>query len=103
MLINNNSCDGVVKFISYSGRYPNLCSGTLILEIDGETVCFDYPKFWRSGGVCGFRNSYNSAFIDKYEWMIDVAEIPEPYKKYAREIDSVFNENVSYGCCGGCL
>ena len=27
-----------VEFVSYSGRYPNLCSGTLVLRIDGKTV-----------------------------------------------------------------
>ena len=25
-----------VKFISYTGKYPNLCSGIITLEIDGE-------------------------------------------------------------------
>ena len=25
-----------VKFVSYDGEYPCLCSGTLILNIDGE-------------------------------------------------------------------
>ena len=35
-----------VKFISYDGKYPNLCSGRLVLEIDGERVAFsnDYSK-----------------------------------------------------------
>lgn len=25
-----------VRFISYDGKYPNYCTGTLRLEIDGE-------------------------------------------------------------------
>jgi len=29
-----------VKFVSYNGHYPNLCSGNLVLEIDGENVRF---------------------------------------------------------------
>lgn len=26
----------MVEFVSYDGEYPNLCSGTLMLSIDGE-------------------------------------------------------------------
>jgi len=38
-----------------------------------------------------------------YEWQIDINNIPEQYRKYAAEIDEVFNSNVPWGCCGGCL
>ena len=27
----------MVEFVSYSGKYPCLCMGTLVLKIDGET------------------------------------------------------------------
>ena len=38
---------GKVKFISYDGKYPNYCSGTLTLEIDGETAVFKPEnRFW---------------------------------------------------------
>lgn len=38
MLINSNkeSVTEHVKFISYTGEYPNLCCGDLTLEIDGK-------------------------------------------------------------------
>lgn len=29
-----------VKFVSYTGDFPNLCSGVLTLEIDGNPVSF---------------------------------------------------------------
>lgn len=70
---NNNH----VKFVSYTGNYPNLCRGDLTLEIDGE--------------------------IGTGEWEIDVDRLPEKFRRYAREIGQVFNENVEYGCCGGCI
>lgn len=42
MLINSNKENVTehVKFISYTGKYPNLCCGDLTLEIDGEKVIF---------------------------------------------------------------
>ena len=108
MLINSNkeSVTEHVKFISYTGRYPNLCSGDLTLEIDGEKVVFGngyerkgvYMPFWCSGGYIS--NDYE-AHVG--EWQIDVSEIPEQYRKYASEIDEAFNVNVPYGCCGGCI
>ena len=29
--------------------------------------------------------------------------VPNKYKKYAADIDIVFNENVEFGCCRGCF
>jgi hypothetical protein len=107
-----------VKFISYTGKYPNLCRGVLTLEIDGEEVKFghdysgfeswlkdgNYEGFWTSGGSCCFYDShYQETRIDTGEWKIDFQSIPEKYRKYAYEIDEVFNSNVQYGCCGGCI
>lgn len=42
MIINGKSGCNHVTFVSYSGRYPNLCRGTLVLNIDGELITFDY-------------------------------------------------------------
>lgn len=84
-----------VKFISYMGRYPNLCSGDLVLEIDGEKVRFDgYDRFWNPPNI--FDISATG------EWTINVEDIPAQYRKYAAEIDQVFNANVEKGHCGGC-
>lgn len=102
-----------VKFISYDGAYPNLCSGILELEIDGDRYAFGdlwhsdgrklYPSFWATGGNCGFRNAYSDSYVNTGEWEIYVSNLPESIRKYAAEIDEVFNANVSWGCCGGCL
>jgi hypothetical protein len=78
MLINNtNNNNKHITFVSYTGKWPNLCTGILILKIDGEQVSFgnqkecDYPKFWSTGGSCGFTNGYSSSYINKGEWIID--------------------------------
>ena len=105
-----------VEFVSYTGEYPNLCRGVLTLKIDGEEVvfghnyCFNdwkndghYNDFWSSGGSCGFSDDYSQSYVTGGEWEIDVLRLPENYRKYAHEIDQVFNENVESGCCGGCL
>ena len=102
-----------VEFISYTGRWPSLCCGILTLRIDGETATFGsqerfadklpdgsapaYPKFWESGG-----EAPRSGQILAGEWKIDVSCLPEKYRKYAEEIDAVFNKHVEHGCCGGC-
>lgn len=107
MLVNANTNTNVtgshVKFISYNGKYPRLCFGILTLEIDGKKAQFGYGAsnnpFWLSGG--GFNPNYEGAC--QREWKIDVNKIPEEYRKYASEIDRVFNENVEWGCCGSCI
>lgn len=111
MVVNN--CNHV-KFISYTGKYPALCIGVLTLEIDGVVVKFghDYSKgswetdgnyhsFWESGGGCVCDGAYDSVFDG--EWEIDKYDLPEQYRRYADEIDRVFNDNVPHGCCGGCV
>ena len=117
MLKKTNHSNEHVNFIEYTGKYPNLCRGVLTLEIDGEIVKFGYTynfaeeknepnrygSFWESGGSCGFRNNYAESYVNDGEWIINEDEIPEKYRKYALEIDDVFNENVPSGCCGGCL
>lgn len=105
MLVNTNAntAESHIKFISYTGKWPNLCSGILTLEIDGKKARFGYgtlnSPFWLSGG--GLNPNYEGAY--QGEWKIDVDRIPEEYRKYASEIDRAFNENVEWGCCGGCI
>ena len=42
MLINNSENYGAdIKFVSYTGHYPNLCHGVLTLLIDGKVLMED--------------------------------------------------------------
>lgn len=105
MLKSNNTKH--VEFVDYNGKFPCLCMGTLTLNIDGKFVRFGqqekYNTFWRSGGECSFNNDYTEHYITENEWIVNIDDLPDEYKKYAEEIDNVFNANVPYGCCGGCL
>lgn len=98
-----------IEFVSYTGKYPTLCSGILTLKIDGEEHRFGYGSgmhepFWTSGGRCGFPNGYDSApSISEGQWIIDADRIPSELRKFAPEIDVIFNSNVQFGCCGGCI
>ena len=118
MIINPN-----IKFISYSGKYPNLCRGQLIVKIDGKTVKFGhdtynykcsndinipasdgaFESFWESGGSCYFTNNYADEHVNSGAWIINKEELPDKYRKYSDILNQIFNENVERGCCGGCL
>lgn len=110
-VINKANKENHVKFISYTGKYPNLCTGDLILEVDGKRYTFGLilnrenilPTFWDSGGSCGFSKDYSESYVYPGKWIINADELPQELQKYADEIDELFNENVPYGCCGGCL
>lgn len=98
-----------VEFVSYTGDYPHLCGGTLTLKIDGEEYKFgnnlneptNHPKFWKTGGSCGF--SGRNPYVGHDEWIINPEMLPEEIRCYADKIAEIFNENVEHGCCGGCL
>ena len=34
----------MIKFISYTGKYPNLCSGVFTVEIDGKEYKFGHES-----------------------------------------------------------
>ena len=96
-----------IEFIDYTGGWPALCCGELTLEINGKKVTFgsgdsDYPSFWVSGGHCSFDEEGND-FIEEGPWQILEHRLPKKYQKHAEEILEVFNKNVPFGCCGGCI
>jgi len=98
-----------IKFVDYNGKYPNLCSGILTLNIDGVNKTFgdgdacDYDKFWTTGGRTYFSRDWSEEYIETEEWIIDESQLPPELKEYAENIADIFNDNVPYGCCGGCL
>lgn len=90
-----------IEFISYNGAYPCLCCGTLVIKVNGKEYTFDEDSFWVSGGSCYYSNEEEE--VTTAPWIVLESELPEELKPYASEIEEVINENILYGCCGGCL
>lgn len=102
-----------IEFVSYDGAFPCLCMGTLVLKIDGVEAKFhysfnnkkkgEYSDFWVSGGNVSFdENWIEDVSIGEWGFSPD-ASFPEEFKAIGDELIAVFNENVPYGCCGGCV
>lgn len=120
---NSNTKTGRVEFVSYNGEYPNLCSGVLVLKIDGVEYKFghnyaaldwnnniykdedptnpNFDQFWSSGGCVTVDKDWNFE-VEEGDWLITVEDLPEQFWDVADEIDKVINENIPNGCCGGC-
>jgi len=90
-----------LEFVSYDGEYPNLCSGILILRLNGEDIVF--PKYsLSSGGGVWFENDYKEEHVEDGEWSIK--EFPENFPvSLCQQATDLVNDNVPHGCCGGCL
>ena len=86
----------MIKFVSYTGAYPNRCSGTLTLEIDG-VIRKDFSLC--SGGSVWFSSDWED-HVESGPWTVNV---PDDLLHLRREIEDVVNDNVPWGCCGGCV
>ena len=89
-----------LQFVSYDGKYPNLCRGTLKMRLGENDVIF--PEYClSSGGSAGFTKDWEDVVTDG-EWTI--SEWPENFPESLKEkATQLVNENVRHGCCGGCL
>lgn len=87
----------MVEFVSYDGEYPNLCRGDLVLHIDGKEV--NLGCCLHSGGCVWFDDDL-CEHVEDGAWSVDV---PEEFAQYADEITRIVNDNVPWGCCGGCV
>lgn len=87
-----------IKFISYDGSEYALCAGTLTVEIDGRE--FKITGLI-SGGSCGFDEEGNEE-VTEGPWSI--GDWPEDFPENAKDtVIALVNENVTHGCCGGCI
>lgn len=89
-----------IEFVSYSGKYPNLCMGVLKFRVNKKLYTI---KGLISGGSIGFHNGWSDSYIEKGPWEISKTCLPKELVPYEEEIIEMINENVEYGCCGGCI
>lgn len=71
---------------------------------DGELA--DYPRFWCSGGSVSFDDDWNEEVIGYCDWEMSSPiekDYPPEIWKILPNILEVMNENVTGGCCGGCV
>lgn len=87
----------MVRFVSYSGEFPCLCFGVLKIEVDGKVL--ELENALVSNGACGVTDDGEDYWITA-KWSVD---LPEQLKPYEKEITALVNENVAWGCCGGCI
>lgn len=85
-----------IEFVSYDGEYPTLCSGTLVIKVNGKEMALNHVMV--SGG-CYF---YNDDDVDQAPWCVSLEKYPE-LMPYEEEIAECVNANIPYGCCGGCI
>ena len=85
--------------IEYDGKYPNLCSGRLIVIIDN--VKWEFPEYCLSSGgsavVCGEIEEVVDGEWDVERWP---SNFPEDLKEITLE---KINSTIPWGCCGGCI
>ncbi|MCM1166619.1 MAG: hypothetical protein NC299_14720 [Lachnospiraceae bacterium] len=100
-----------IEFVSFTGKYPRLCLGTLMLRIDGRETTFgclkclkdaaDYENFWESGGR--FVHLDGEDCVTHGNWRVVEERLPDFLKPHAAELAGIMNQNVPRGHCGGCV
>lgn len=89
-----------LKFVSYDGEYPNLCSGTLILSYGKKQYIFPSGSLY-SGGYCCYNQDTREIEQGTGPW--EIVNFPKEFPPFLRkEAEELVNENIPDGCCGGC-
>lgn len=87
-------------FVSYDGAYPNLCSGKLVFKLIGVEI--DTWTLTSTGGV-SFDDDWNEQ-VHRGPWDVEPPSEELPIPDWLVEaVRELVNENVSQGCCGGCV
>lgn len=90
----------MIKFISYDGAWPNLCRGTLVVEKDGKQ--YSMYGVLISGGNVSFDADWE-ANVEEGDWSIDRNALAPELQDDWRELESLVNDEIPHGCCGGCI
>jgi hypothetical protein len=88
--------------IEYDGAYPNLCRGHLIVYIDGKK--WDFGKYCLNSGGGVHRSEDWDMWSTEGEW--EVENWPDGFpadRQLRKSVVDCINEQISHGCCGGCI
>lgn len=89
----------VVEFVSYDGKFPNLCSGRLVLRINGQVR--ELPDGCLCSGGCVWFDDDWGDHVEHGDWT--VVGLPKDLELFQTKIEECVNENIPQGCCGGCV
>lgn len=86
--------------VEYYGKWPDLCSGRLIVTVDEKV--WEFPSYClSSGGHVSFNAEWEED-VGEGPWSIN--EWPEGFPEELKaEVEEEVNSTVPYGCCGGCV
>ena len=88
--------------IQYDGEYPNLCSGNLIVTINGKEWHF-VPHALHSGGCVSFDDNWSET-VTAGAWDIWDDDWPANFPNELKdEVLKAINNEIPWGCCGGCV
>lgn len=91
---------GNIEFVSYDGKWPCLCMGTLKIKVNGKLYILEHAL--SSGGRICRSEDWSDMWAEQGPWGVDLDEYPE-LERYKEEIEEVINCHVQQGCCGGCI
>lgn len=86
--------------IHYDGKYPNLCSGKLVITIDN--VRWVFPDGCLQTGGCVSFSKDRDENITTGPWSITQWAEGFPEEKKQDVLDEI-NCCIPHGCCGGCV
>ena len=87
--------------IEYDGAYPNLCSGHLVVHIDGLPIDFGSGCL-HSGGSVTFDDEWNEN-VQEGPWGIEFPEHAYLNDAVKLVVKEAINDQLDWGCCGGCV
>jgi len=86
--------------VKYDGEFPTLCAGVLCVTIDGTEYDFGCSSV-ASGGSVTFDDDWNEHI---YSGPWTVTKWPENFPEQFRFATvAAINDQISHGCCGGCV
>jgi hypothetical protein len=91
----------MIEFVSYDGKFPTPCLGSLMYLYNGVKHTVNNPL--KSGGACFIDPVDGKEVLTTGKWRLRMSMFPHLGKAEFMELEKLVNDNVTAGCCGGCL